>query len=222
MAQQLFVGGSRVDQDDLSADELVQPHTSTYHAMTAGLITARSLLVLIETMTWEMTLFTQNTTSISHSGSSWGARKKLAGTLTWKQTLLSRHQKKPNLACTYALPFSCFHAFCVLLLAALVIDLGCLPFVLAPWSHQRGHARDFYHILYFPYAVCCACLAAQLGCLGKRVAATVADFVIISQLYLVKTQARPAPLRSSRAIQLPSCHTFLDRLDLRYTFPRIH
>ena len=106
-------------------------------------------------------------------------------------------------------PFlACMH-FVYSLLAALVIDLGCLPFVLAPWSHQRGHARDFYHILYFPYAVCCACLAAQLGCLGKRVAATwtVAGFVIIVQLYLVKTQGRPTPLRSSRAIKLPSCHT---------------
>ena len=60
-----------------------------------------------------MTLFTQNT-SLSHSGSSWDARKKLAGTLTWKPTLLSQHQKKPNLACTYALPFSCLHAFCIL------------------------------------------------------------------------------------------------------------
>ena len=39
MARQLFVGGSHVDQDDLSADELVQQHTSTYHAVTAGVIT---------------------------------------------------------------------------------------------------------------------------------------------------------------------------------------
>jgi len=37
----------------------------------------------------------------------------------------------------------------------------------------------------------------------------VAVFVIILQLYLVKTQARPTPLRSSRAIKLPSCHTLL-------------
>ena len=116
-----------MNQDDLSADELVQLHTSTYHVVTAGVITARSLLVLIETLTWE-TLLTQNKTSLSHSGSSWDARKELAGTLTWKKMLLTQYQKKPSLTCTYALPFSCLHAFCILLLAALVIDLGCLTF----------------------------------------------------------------------------------------------
>jgi len=47
---------------------------------------------------------------------------------------------------------------------------------------------------------------ALLGCFGKSVAATVAFFVSIFQLYLAKTQARPTPLRSARAINLPSCH----------------
>ncbi len=42
--------------------------------------------------------------------------------------------------------------------------------------------------------------------------ATVADFVIILQLYCVKTQARPTPLRSNRAIKLPSCHIASSRL----------
>jgi hypothetical protein len=121
-------------------------------------------------------------------------RKELAGTLTWKMMLSTQHRRKPSLACTYALPFSCLDAFCILLLAALVIDLCCVPCVLTTWSHQLGHAMDFNSvILYFPCAVCYACLAAQLGCLGKSVAATVAGFLIILQLYLIKTQARPTP-----------------------------
>ena len=33
-----------------------------------------------------------------------------------------------------------------------------------------------------------------------------AVFVIMLQLYLVKTQARTTPLHSSRAIKLPYCH----------------
>jgi len=114
--------------------------------------------------------------------------------LTWKMMLSTQHRRKPSLACTNALPFSCLDAFCILLLAALVIDLCCVPCVLTTWSHQLGHAMDFNSvILYFPCAVCYACLAAQLGCLGKSVAATVAGFLIILQLYLIKTQARPTP-----------------------------
>ena len=155
-----------MDQDDLklmSQGQLVQPHTSIYQTVTAGVTTARGLLVLMETLTWKMMLLTQ-------------------------------HQRKPGFACTYALPCSCLHAFGILLLAALVIDLCCVPYVLTTWSHQLGHAMDFNSvILYFPCAVCYACLAAQLGCLGKSVAATVAGFLIILQLYLIKTQARPTP-----------------------------
>ena len=53
---------------------------------------------------------------------------------------------------------------------------------------------------YNGFTVCLAVFALLFGvlalllswpCLGNRVAATVADFVIILQLYLVKTQARP-------------------------------
>ncbi len=80
-------------------------------------------------------------------------------------------------------------------------------FILILWLHQLGHALDFNsHILYLPCAVFCVCPVTQLGCLASSVAATVAVFVIILQLYLVKTQAGPTPLRSSRAIKLPSCH----------------
>ena len=95
-------------------------------------------------------------------------------------------------------------------------DPCCVPFDRTPWSHQLGHAVDSCKPCLFEcfsslpdcfyLAVWCACLAAQLACFGKRVAATVADFVIILQLYLVKTHPRPTPLRSSRAIKLPSCH----------------
>ncbi len=79
----------------------------------------------------------------------------------------TQHQRKADFACTHvdAWLFFCLDTFGSLLLAALGVDLSCLPFVLAPWSHQLGHAVDFdSHILYFPCAVCCACLAAQLGC----------------------------------------------------------
>ncbi|DBB13367.1 TPA: hypothetical protein ACH3X3_005100 [Trebouxia sp. C0006] len=93
--------------------------------------------------------------------------------------LLTQHQRKPSFAYTYALPCSGLDALCILLFAALVIDLCCLPYVLTPWSLCSGLNSV---ILYF-------CCAAQLGCLGK----SVADFVIILQLYLVKTQARPTP-----------------------------
>ena len=110
------------------------------------------------------------------------------------------HAKLQRRACSHfsgpqGRSLSCLDAFCILLLAALVIDLCCLPCVLTPWSHQLGHAVEFNNvILYFPCTDCCACLAAQLGCLGKSVAATVAVFVMILQLYLVKTQARPTPV----------------------------
>ena len=108
--------------------------------------------------------------------------------------LLRQHQRKPSVAFTYALPFSCIlDAFCILLLAALVIDLCCLPLVLTPELHQLGRAVDFNHILYFPCAVFCVALVAQLGCFGKSVAGTVAVFVIILQLYFVTTQPRPNP-----------------------------
>jgi hypothetical protein len=128
--------------------------------------------------------------------------------------------EEPSFACTYALPYSCLDAFCILLLAALVIDLCCVPCVLAPWSHQLGHAVDFNNVvLYFPCAIYHACLAAQLGCLGKSVATTVAVFVIILQLYLVQTQVRPTPLPSSKAIKLPYCHTLPpDQGDGKFAF----
>ena len=35
----------------------MQPHTSIYHTVTAGVITARGLSVVMETMTQEMVLF---------------------------------------------------------------------------------------------------------------------------------------------------------------------
>jgi len=77
-------------------------------------------------------------------------------------------------------------------------------FILILWPHQLGHAVDFNsHIMYLP-CVFCGCPVAQLGC--SSVAATVAVFVKFLQLHLVKTQAGPTPLRSSRAIKLPSCH----------------
>ena len=69
-----------MDQDDLSADDLgqlVQLHTSIYQTVTACVITARSLLVLMETLTWKMMLFTPHQRSLSHSGSSCDARKEL-------------------------------------------------------------------------------------------------------------------------------------------------
>ncbi len=46
-------------------------------------------------------------------------------------------------------------------------------------------------VLQSAFAVWCA---AQLTCFGTRVAATVANFLINLQLYLVKTQTRPTPL----------------------------
>ncbi len=56
--------------------------------------------------------------------------------------LLTRHQRKPSFAYTYALPCSGLDAFCILLFAALIIDLCCLPYVLTPWSHQLDYALD--------------------------------------------------------------------------------
>ena len=148
----------------MSQGQLVQPYTSVYHIVTAGVITARGLSVLMETLTWEMMLFTQHQRSISNTGSSCDARKELAGTLTWKMMLLTQHQRKPTFACTYALPFSCLDAPCMLLLAALGIDLCCLPCVVKAWLYQHGHAVDFNnHLLYFHCAVCRACPAAQLA-----------------------------------------------------------
>ena len=47
--------------------------------------------------------------------------------------LLTQHQRKPGFACTYALPFSCLDAFCILFLVALILDLCYLPCVLTPW-----------------------------------------------------------------------------------------
>ena len=50
--------------------QLAQPYTSIYQTVTAGVITARSLLVLMDTFTWKMMLFTPQQRILSHSGSS--------------------------------------------------------------------------------------------------------------------------------------------------------
>ena len=127
------------------------------------------------------------------------------------QTLLSRHQKKPSLACTYALPFSCLHAFCGLLLAVLVEDLGCLPFVLAPCQlvTPAGSYTGLqpHSLLPLCCLLCLPCCSAGLP--WQEGGSHCGNFAIFLQLYLVKIQARSrlTPLRSSRAIKLPSCHT---------------
>ena len=69
----------------------MQQHTSMNHK-TAGVITSRSLWVLMETLTWEMMLCIQHQRTLSHSGSSRDARKEVVGTLTWKMILLTQHQ----------------------------------------------------------------------------------------------------------------------------------
>ena len=93
------------------------------------------------------------------------------------------------------------HLYSALLLLACILQsaAGCpvLLFIFILWLHQLDPALEC--------AVCCVCPAAQLGCFDKSVAATVAVFVMISQLYLVKTQAGATPLRFSRAMKLPSC-----------------
>ncbi len=78
------------------------------------------------------------------------ARKEPVGTLTWKMMLLTRHQSQPSFACIYALPCSCLHACYILSLAAPVVDLSYLPFVLTPWSQQLGHAVDSNNL-----SLCC-------------------------------------------------------------------
>jgi len=143
----------------------VQPHTSIYQTVTAGVITARSLLVLMDKLTWKMMLFIPHQRSLSHSGSSCDARKELAGTLTWKMMLLTQHQRKPSFACTYVLPVSCLDAFCIMLLAALDIDLCCLPCVLTPWSHQLWSCsglQQHHPVLSLCCLLCLPCCSAGL------------------------------------------------------------
>ncbi len=131
----------------MSQGQLVQPHTSIYHTVTAGVVTARGLPLTMEKLTRETMLFTQHQGSLSHSGSSCDARKELAGTLSWKMILLTQHQRKASFACTYALPSSCLDAFCILLLAALVID--------AVYPHP---------VLCLCCLLCCPCCSAGLPC----------------------------------------------------------
>ncbi len=45
----------------------MQPHTSIYQTVTAGVTTARGLLVLMETLTWKMMLFTPHTKEVYHT-----------------------------------------------------------------------------------------------------------------------------------------------------------
>ncbi|DBA96176.1 TPA: hypothetical protein ACH3X1_015656 [Trebouxia sp. C0004] len=130
--------------------------------------------------------------------------------LTWKRMLLTQHQRKPSFAKPVLCPFlACMHfAVCCLLpcsgaMLFIFILFGCANLIMH-WTLTTTPI--------FPCAVCCAGPAAQLGCFGKTCGShcfgnSVASFVNTIQLYLVETQARPTPLRSSRAIELPSCHT---------------
>ena len=95
----------------------MQPHTSIYQ-VTADVITARSLLVLMKLLTWEMLLFRQHQSSPSHNGSSCDARKELAGTLTRKMITLTTPEEAQL----------CLHlCFALFLLTCILYFVVCIP-----------------------------------------------------------------------------------------------
>ena len=124
-------------------------------------------------------------------------------TLTWEMMLCIQHQTITQRQQQRRQKGACWYIDMEDDVVDTAPDPCCIPFVRTPWSYQLGHAVDSYGPCLFEcfsnlpdsfsLAVWCACLAAQLACFGKRVAATVADFVIILQLYLVKTHPRPTP-----------------------------
>ena len=185
----------------------MQPHTSIYQ-VTAGVIRARSLLVLMKLLTWEMLLFRQHQSSPSHNGSSCDARKELAGTLTWKMIMLTTEEEAQ--LCLH-LCFALFLLTCILYFVVWIPCYRPMLFTLCPdtlitpaWSCSGlQHPR-----LSLCCLLCMPCCSAELP--WQECGSYCGRFCDFLQLCLVKTQARPTPLRSSRAIKLPCYHIAYD------------
>ena len=106
-------------------------------------------------------LFRQLKRSLSHSGSSCDAGKELAGTLTWKVMLLTKHQRKSS----FALPFSCLHAFCRILSHSVACNpcnrtmlFTCCPYTLVTPAWSCSGLQQPHPVL----SLCLPCCSAGL------------------------------------------------------------